>query len=579
MNSLIFYLAGFGLSVLVNVLFLRFWKFDFLKSRVKKNRWDSKVVPLTGGISIFLVFSILSVFKFNKLAGETKLAIALIGGFFMFVLGLIDDLIDLKSYQKFILQIFMVLMVMSLGLRASLLGNPLSYIITFLWILGITNAFNLLDNIDGLATGIGAISFIFLTVNFIGEGALLLGHFSLVLAVILLGFLVFNFNPAKLYLGDNGALLIGYFLSIFTVIGSQKSGESVFVTVIFPILIMLIPILDTVMVSITRNIRGQSAFEGGRDHLSHRLVMLGMSEKQAVLLLYLISILLGVSALFFRNVSPVFSMVIYFFISLIFVLFGVYIGRIKIGTPTGRKKNAVVLSTDFLYKKRVLHILVDLVLISLVYYLSYLIRFEGHISHNTTILFIESVPIVISLKIAFLFYFQVYKIESRYFSIADGLNIIKGVTLGSVASVLVLTFLTRFMGYSRAVFVIDWMLAIIVLGVVKVFYRIFEELFASVKDKERKKIVIIGEDRMYQSINKYLQFRPAMNLTVAKHISLTDFNFDVIMKSLEQPDHHIYMIILEDKTLLSNEQLSVVRRMKVDVVSEKEFFIQILEEH
>lgn len=371
-------------------------------------------------------------------------------------------------------------------------------------------------------------------------------------------------------------MLIGYFLSIFTVIGSQKSGESVFVTVIFPILIMLIPILDTVMVSITRNIRGQSAFEGGKDHLSHRLVMLGMSEKQAVLLLYSISILLGISALFFRNAPPVFSMVIYFFISLIFVLFGVYIGKIKIGIPSGKKRNAVVLSTDFLYKKRILHILVDLVLISFIYYLAYLIRFEGKISQANTLLFLESIPIVILLKIAFLFYFQVYKIESRYFSISDGLTIIKAVTLGSVSSVLVLTFLKRFMGYSRAVFVIDWMLAVIVLGVVKVFYRIFEEIFASIRDKERKKILIIGGDRMHQSLNKYLQFRPEMNLSIVKHISLTDFNFDVMIAYCKQPDHHIHMIIVEDKAILTDEQLVAVRKIEVLFVTEKEFFTQIL---
>ncbi len=577
MNNLIYYLSAFVFSVGVNFLFIKFWKFSVLKSHVKQDRWGSKVVPLTGGLSIFLVFSIFSIFKIGAFEDDNKMIVALIGGVFLFLLGLVDDLINLKSYQKFLAQVFVVLMIMSFGIQASYLGKPLCYVITFLWILGITNAFNLLDNIDGLSAGIGAIAFIFLGLNFIGEGALLLSHFSLVLAAILLGFLIFNFNPAKVYLGDSGALVIGYFLSIFTIIGSQKSGKSVFVTVIFPILIMLIPILDTVLVSITRNMRGQSPFEGGKDHLSHRLVTLGMSEKQAVLFLYSISILLGISAFFFVEISTVFSMVIYFFISLVFILFGVYIGKIRIGSPSDRKKSAVVLSSNFLYKKRIFHILVDLILIALVYYLSYLIRFEGTVSQKNITLYLESVPIVILFKIIFLYYFNVYKIESMYFSVRDGLNVIKGLTLGSVSSVLVLTLLNRFLGYSRAVFVVDWMLAIIVLGAVKVFYRLFEELFAPIRYKERGKIVVIGGDSIFQSINKYLQFKPAINLRILKHIVLTDFNFDDMIEYLKKPDHIICMILMEDKTILTSEQLISIQRMGIPVVNEKEFFAKILE--
>ena len=180
------------------------------------------------------------------------------------------------------------------------------------------------------------------------------------------------------------------------------------------------------------------------------------------------------------------------------------------------------------------------------------------------------------MKMAFLFFFQVYKIDSRYFSVADGLKIGKGVTLGSVSTVLALTFLTRFMGYSRAVFVIDWMLAVIVLIVAKVFYRIFDELFSEIRNRERKKILVISGEKVHQSIRKYLQFRPDMNLAIEKYLSLTDFDFDVMIRSLAKSDQQIHLILLEKKTILSKEQWNQVREMGIDIVSESEFFKRIL---
>lgn len=578
MSELIYYPTALGLSMLINYLFVRFWKFDFLKSTVKSDRWGTKVVPLTGGTATFLVFFAFSLFKLSEFWPHSpQVIVALAGGILMFLLGLVDDIVDLKSYQKFLFQIFIVLLVIGFGIKATLFGMPFNYIITFLWILGITNAFNLLDNIDGLAAGIAAIALIFLGLNFSGEGAPLLGYFCFTLAAVLMGFLVFNFKPARLYLGDSGALFTGYFLAVLTILGSQRSGRSLFVTIIFPLLIMLIPIMDTLMVSITRRLRGQSPFQGGRDHLSHRLVMLGMSEKQAVLLLYLISTLLGVSTLIFIGTSPVFSMIVYFFISLMIVLFCVYIGKIKIVSQSEIHDDFVVISTNFLYKKRILHILVDLLLVALVYYFSYLIRFEGNIARSDMKLFVVSMPIIIFFKIICLYWFNVYKIESRYFSIPDGLNILKGVSLGSILTIILLTFVTRFKGYSRAVFVIDWMLTIIVLGGVKLFYRVFDELFYSIRSKGNQKVVVVGHKRTFQAVNRYLKLKSNLNLSVVRFFPLTEFNYDVMMEYINKLDDKISMILLEDKGVLSKEDSKQILKKNIKILDEREFFLDILE--
>jgi UDP-GlcNAc:undecaprenyl-phosphate GlcNAc-1-phosphate transferase len=575
-TELIVYIMAFGASVILNLFFVKFWKFDLLKSPWNQNRWKPKQVPLTGGISILFLFVLFLILRSGGFPKDSKIISVFIGGIFIFLLGLFDDILDIKSYHKFLIQIGIVLLLISFGVRISMFGKPLGYILTFFWILGITNAFNLLDNMDGLSAGIGAIAFFFLGINFIGEGAVLFIFISFIFTSLLLGFLVFNFNPAKIYLGDSGSLTIGYFLSVLPVLGSQKSGRSVFITIVFPIMIMLIPIMDTVLVSVTRNLRGQSPFEGGKDHLSHRLVMLGLSEKQAVLFLYLVSVILGISVLLFKEIPTVYSMILYFFISMGFVLFGIYIGKIKIVNKPRKRENIVLLSTNFLYKKKIFHIMVDLILVVLVYYFAYLIRFEAHMSQKNLKIFLDSFPIVIFFKILCFHFSGIYKIESRYFSFSDGLKVLKGVSLGSVLSVVFLTLLTRFVDYSRAVFVIDWMLTLMVVGGVKVFYRFFEELFAPVKYKSKRKIILVGDERMVRSIDKYLGFRTAFNLAILKNIPLTDFDFDDMMEYLKKAKSKIHMIVVGDKNLLTKEEVEEIQSLDILVFDEREFFDEIL---
>jgi len=576
MTEFMYYPAALGLSIVINYILYRTWKFDILKSAVRTDRWGSKVVPLTGGLAVFTSFFIICLLRWQVIWDSPKLAIALGGGILMFFLGLIDDIFELESYQKFLFQIIIVLLLIFLGLKASLFGKPWNYIITFTWMLGITNAFNLLDNMDGLAAGIASISLIFLGLSFYSEGLLLLTFMSLTYALVLLGFLVFNFNPARVYLGDSGALLTGYFLSVLTLLGSSSSGKSLFVSIIFPLLIMLIPILDTTLVSITRRMRGQSPFLGGKDHLSHRLVILGMTERQAVLFLYGVSILLGGSTIVFSTTSPLLSIFVYFLISLFILLFGVYMGKIKILQQQENSGGSAVISTNFLYKTRVLHILVDLFLFALIYYFSYLIRFEGLISKSSIRLFVESIPIILFFKIIFLYTFNVYKIESRYFAIKDALNLFRSITLGSVFTIITLTFLARFQGYSRAVFMIDWMLSLIVIGGVKVFYRIFDELFYSIQAKKKEKIILVGNRRTYQAVNAYLKLKSNLNLMVIRFFPLTDFVYDVMMKYMEKLNFPIAMILVEEKGMFSVEQTKRLEEKGIALVDEKAFFSKIL---
>ena len=576
MTNIVYYISAVVASIIINYLFVKYWKFEFLKSTIKSDRWGTKIVPLTGGISIFLIFVIFSFLKFNEVFDSPVIVIALVGGVLVFTLGIIDDVINLKSYQKLLIQITIVLAVVYFGVETTLFPRPLSFVITVLWILGITNAFNLLDNIDGLSAGIASIAALTLGINFLIEGNILLSYFCFILTASFLGFLIFNFNPAKIYLGDSGALFTGYILSTLTILGTRGTGKSLFASLLFPIIIMMIPVLDTMLVSITRRLRGQSPFEGGKDHLSHRLVMLGMSEKQSVLFLYFISILLATSTFLITNISLAIYIMMYFFLCLIIVLFGFYIGKIKMVARSERKDNFVIIGTNFLYKKRILHILVDLVLLAFIYFFSYVIRFEGNISSSDMSRFVESLPLVIIIKILFLYYFKVYRIENRFFSVSDGLQFLKGVTLSTTSIILFLTVVTRFKGYSRVAFIIDWMLTIIVLGGVKMSYRLFDELFFSIKSQKTKKIIILGNRETYQAINRYLQLKTDSGYSVKRFFNINEVKLGIIIDYLEKSRNDISMILLEDKSFLSNEETIRLTDNGILVVNEKEFFNTIL---
>ena len=576
MTNIVYYIAALVTSVVINYLFIKYWKYDFLRSTIKSDRWGTKIVPLTGGISIFLIFAIFIVLKSNEAFDSYVIVIALAGGVLIFTLGIIDDLINLKSHQKLLLQIIIVLAVVYFGVETTLFPRPLSFVITVLWILGITNAFNLLDNIDGLSAGIALIAALTLAINFHIEGNISLSYFCFILTAAFLGFLIFNFNPAKIYLGDSGALFTGYILSTITILGTRGTGKSLFASLLFPIVIMMIPVLDTMLVSITRRIRGQSPFEGGKDHLSHRLVMLGMTEKQSVLLLYFISILLAASTFLITNISLALYIMMYFCLCLIIVLFGFYIGKIKMVARTERKENFLTIGTNFLYKKRIIHILVDLVLLAFIYFFSYVIRFEGDISSFDMSRFVESLPLVVLIKILFLYFFKVYKIENRFFSVSDGLQFLKGVTLSTTSIILFLTVVTRFEGYSRVAFIIDWMLTIIVLGGVKMSYRLFDELFFSIKSQKTKKMIILGNRETYQAINRYLQLKTDVGYSVKKYFNINEVKQGLIIDYLEKSGSDISMVLLEDKNFLSNEEKIRLTDSGIVVVDEKEFFNAIL---
>jgi UDP-GlcNAc:undecaprenyl-phosphate GlcNAc-1-phosphate transferase len=212
-------------------------------------------------------------------------------------------------------------------------------IFTYFWIVGITNAFNLLDNMNGLSAGIAVIASIFFGVVMFSSDQLPVAIVAFALAGAGLGFLKHNFPKASIFMGDTGSLVLGFVLATLAVMGSW-STKFLTTSLAMPILILAYPIFDTALVTVMRLIEGRSIFQGGRDHSSHRMALLGFRKKRAVLAIYAICIALGVSALFVQRLPLKTAITLITCIAVALVALGIRLAFVDTGR-FGRSKGNI----------------------------------------------------------------------------------------------------------------------------------------------------------------------------------------------------------------------------------------------
>lgn len=504
-------------------------------SQVVHDRWHKNPTPSLGGIGIWISFIISVLFLTHiprvwdapllklPVISDEHLYLALAGASGIFVLGLVDDLFKLNPQIKLIFQIIIAAVMVKSGIVIEIIPYPAIAIpLTIFWIVGLTNAFNLLDNMDGLSAGIAGIASLILFAFSIQNGNQFVAVLSLPLAGAAIGFLVFNFNPAKIFMGDSGSLFLGFFISILSIVGTWKHATSLIVTLIPPLLVLGIPLFDTMFVTVTRRMRGQSVSQGGKDHISHRLVSLGLSERRAVLVLYSVSILFGALALFFSSVTPFVILGVSIIVAIGLFFSGMFFGEFN----PDNKKNTEEKDYDFengvinqkrqfpLSRRRIVEILLDIALVSSAYFLSYLIRTEGELSQPFFEKFVESCPWVIILKCAVFYFMGMYKSNWKYISISDLISIVKAVTMSSLIIVFAAFMFARFSyGYPRSVFVIDWMLTLIMIGGSRCLFRAFRELIISYR-VGGKVTLIVGAGDTGEIVLKEIRNNPSAHLKV-----------------------------------------------------------------
>jgi len=489
-----------ALTPVVRVLARR-WGFV---ARPKVDRWHKQPTAMMGGVAIWLAV----IGTYLVLVPHTKQGWVVVGAAsFLFFVGLIDDWLHVKPYQKLIGQIIGAAVVVNYGLILPwTLSLPVNMLITIFWLIGITNAINLLDNMDGLATGIAAIASCFLTFNFLAGNQMTEAAMMAVFAAALLGFLIYNSNPASIFMGDSGSMFIGLFLAAAPLVNVSGGRSRSFVPVLaVPILVLFIPIFDTTFVTILRKLSGRAASQGGRDHTSHRLVALGMSERRAVWMLYGLAGLSGFLAIMVSQVRPDGSALLRTDVSLALVavftvvltLLGVYLAGVK-GYDQEEDVRAApetplfAFLVDFSYKRRIFEVLLDVLLIVLAYWSAYAIKFEPFSDSPAWKLFLRTLPVLVVVRLAAFLFFGVYRGIWRYTGIDDLMAFAKAVGAGSLISMVIILFKFRFQGFSRAIFVIDALVMLLLLAGSRVAFRFFRQVLPAVSTGNGRRVLIYG---------------------------------------------------------------------------------------
>lgn len=463
----------------------------------RQDRWHQKPTPMLGGVAIFIA-TVLAVLFFSR--PTPALVSVLAGGTLVFIAGLIDDLVHLRPYWKLLAQIAAACALLVGGVVLNVLPERLVAIpVTIFWLVGITNAFNLLDNMDGLSAGVAGVAALVLFVYFVQHAEQQLAVVSISLVAATAGFLVYNSNPARIFMGDAGSMFLGFTLGAVAISGPRERASDLFLTLLVPTAVLGLPIFDTSMVTIMRALHGRSIAEGGKDHLSHRLVALGLSERGAVTVLYGISAAFGTLGLISGYVGLWTSMALGTLMVVAVVLFGAFLAQVRVYSEEEYRRLAPTSPRAtfggpglLMYKRQVAEVLLDLVLVWLSYLGAYVLKFEGNLQGEFLHQFIVSLPYLLVAKMLTFFALGTYQPIWRYVGIADVVTIFKASSVGSLLSVVVIALFLGFEQYSRSVFVIDWLLLTTLMVGARMSYRILGEWFASVRRREGAKVLVVG---------------------------------------------------------------------------------------
>jgi UDP-GlcNAc:undecaprenyl-phosphate GlcNAc-1-phosphate transferase len=475
------------------------------------DRWHTRETPLGGGIGITvgLAAGVGAAVASGYLDADTQLLGILGGCAILFAAGLVDDLMHLAPPAKLAAQIGAAVLVLATGTSVEIVGNDvLAWTIGLLWIVGLTNAFNLLDNMDGLAATLAAIACLFFA---IGAASTQPSHLVLGVAVALgaacVGFLPFNLRPGRkalIFMGDSGSQVLGFALAALGLAASYTVASSTVATLILPILILAVPILDTTLVTVVRLLDGRPIYQGGRDHSSHRLVYLGLSETSAVVLLALVSLALGATSLAYTALGNGRIAAVGVLITFaLLVQFGSFLADVDRGEQLDRRSAFVG------HAGRLALVLVDGALITAAFLGAYLLRFEGTGTFNQRHFFLVSLPVLLFARYATFIPFGLYRGVWRYAGSRDAAAAVVAVMLSELVTVGFVTLTQPPLGdFSPNVFVIDALLC----SALIVGSRFAERALAGgtgvIRDRGGNRIVIVGAGRTGRSLLRELRDTP-----------------------------------------------------------------------
>ena len=475
----------------------------------ESSRWRTAATPLVGGVAIYLGLSAglwLAVVS-GPLHASEQITGLFAGATIVFLAGLADDLWTLRARWKLLAQIGAAAVVLSTGTRIDLVhARWVAIPLGLVWLVGMTNAFNLLDNMDGLAASLAAISAGFFAIA--GEWyqpSRLVFVLSVSLGLALLGFLPYNLRPGRravAWMGDSGSQLIGFTLAALWIVSSYTVASSTIATLLLPVLILAVPILDTTLVTIVRLLDGRPVSQGGQDHSSHRLVSLGVSETGAVVLLAAISAALGATSLAYEafgngRLATVGVLVTF----ALLVQFGSFLADVDRG---GTARRSVLGNV-----RRLGEVLTDGALVSAAFLGAYLLRFDGLGTTNQRRYFLLALPAILFARYIAFILLGLYSSVSRYVSSRDALRAVTAVIVSEVGAVGFIVLTQGPLGdFSRSVFVIDVFICSVTIVISRFAERAIVGGLALTQSKEANRVLIVGAGRSGRSLLSELRETP-----------------------------------------------------------------------
>ena len=502
-----------------------------------------KPTPRLGGLSIFVTFNLILVissqiefffFPSNFLA-NIKFAWLVVASSIMLGLGAVDDFRRIPPSIKFFFQIIAGLIVTLACAKIQVITLPFGKVnlgiwsipVTVLWVVLITNAINLLDGLDGLAAGTSLIVCVAMFGISLLNQNIGIALCSAILAGSILGFLKYNFYQASIFLGDSGAYFLGFILSVLPLLGGLK-GTATF-AILIPLLALGLPIMDTALSMIRRLLRslhimeidekkneikfffldGFSMFRADRDHIHHRLLQMGLTQRKAVILLYAISLVLGglaFSSIYFKNIN--------YGLFLTTIGLASYIGIRKLGYSEIQilRNGALLPLFDApVVNIRILRFFVDMAFIAFSYYLAFLLRFEGTIEPSIKEYYLMTIPSVLTIKVGIFYLSGLYKRAWRYTSVSDVVRMLKAVAVGCFVSALVLWAIPGYGVMSFSVLVIDFNILFFLVTGARTSFRVLENFQIS-NNHHGRKVLIYGVDKSsIQALREFID-NPRLNL-------------------------------------------------------------------
>ncbi len=443
----------------------------------RPDRWHQQPTALFGGVAIFVALAAGLVFLTPFRHPLPALLLLTTG---MFLVGLADDAWELRPQAKLVAQLASGLFLHLLGFHFNAeLPWLMDLAIVVFWVVAVTNAMNLLDNMNGLCAGVAVIAAVFRWLFYVQDGNAAGAQMSAIFLGAVAGFLIFNFPRASIFMGDSGSFVIGFMLAALNLTSSEAYSKGLLSILFFPVLVLAIPIFDTTFVSVVRWFSGRAVSQGGRDHTSHRLVAVGLSETTAVLILYAISIASGSVAFVLYQAGFSYALFVAALLVMGLVLFGIVLASVKVypedevtWDAARRARGGFTLATDFQYKRLVLWVLVDTLTLLLAWYSAFAVRFGESPAWATELeRFMDSAAVAVASVLLGLFVQGLYRTDWQHFSLHEVRAIVAGTALGIAATLVALTVAEGLGSYPASVFVIAFGATVLMLAGSRLFVR------------------------------------------------------------------------------------------------------------